>query len=120
MATGLFSSSSTRKHTGGSGETSIQDQLDEIRNDVGKLVALLADRGLAASEEAKARAQGARARAATDLEDLLASGEQMLSELRGRYADTERQLRTVVREHPVATLGTAAVIGLIAAAVLRR
>lgn len=120
MATGLFSSSSTKKHNGGSGEASIQDQLDEIRDDVGKLVALLADRGLAASEEARTKARGARARAEADLEDLLASGEQMLSELRSRYADTERQLRTVVREHPVATLGTAAAIGLIAAALLRR
>lgn len=48
------------------------------------------------------------------------SGEQMLSDLRGRYADTEREVRRTIREHPLATLGTAAVIGLIAAALLRR
>jgi ElaB/YqjD/DUF883 family membrane-anchored ribosome-binding protein len=120
MATGLFSSSTTKRHNGGSREGSIEDQLHEIREDIGKLVTLITDRGLAASEEAKAKARGAaRAMSEADLQDLLASGEQMLSELRSRYANT-KEVGRVMREHPIATLGTAAAIGLVAAALLRR
>jgi ElaB/YqjD/DUF883 family membrane-anchored ribosome-binding protein len=50
----------------------------------------------------------------------LASGEELLADLRGRYAGTEKQVRHAVREHPIATLGAAALIGLAVAALLRR
>ncbi len=120
MATGLFSSSSTRKRNGSAVDAPIEDQLHEIREDIAQLVALIADRGVAASREAKAKARSTRKQAESDLQDLLESGEQMLSDLRSRYADTEREVRRAVREHPVATLGAAAAIGLIAAALLRR
>lgn len=120
MATGLFSGSTAKKHNGGSSGTSVDEQLDEIRKDIGKLVALIADRGIAASEEAKAKARGARAQAEADLQDLLASGERMLSELRSRYSNTQKEVGRAMREHPVATLGAAALIGLVAAALLRR
>ncbi|MCZ4091843.1 DUF883 family protein [Sinorhizobium psoraleae] len=120
MATGLFSSSSTRKRNGGHGESPIEDQLHEIREDIAALVGLLSERGAAVSHDAKAKAMGARDRAEADLENLLASGEQLLSDLRDRYSGTEREIRRAVREHPIATLGAAAAIGLIAAALLRR
>ncbi|MCA1367880.1 DUF883 family protein [Bradyrhizobium sp. BRP14] len=117
MATGLFSSSSTRRRNGGASDTSIEDQLQQVREDITKLATLMADRGVA---DVKTRARGAREQAEADLQDLLASGEQMLSDLRSRYADTEREIRRAMREHPVATVGAAAAIGLIAAALLRR
>lgn len=120
MATGLFSSSTNRKHNGGSIDGSIEDQLREIRDDIGKLVSLIADRGVAASEDAKAKARNVRSQAEADLQDLMASGEQMLSDLRSRYGDTEREVRRAVREHPIATIGAAAALGLILAALLRR
>ncbi|WP_026186840.1 DUF883 family protein [Ensifer sp. BR816] len=120
MATGLFSSSSSRKRNGGAVDASIEDQLQEIREDIAQLVALIADRGVEASREVKAKARSTRKQAESDLKDLLENGEQMLSDLRSRYADTEREVRRAVREHPVATLGAAAAIGLIAAALLRR
>ncbi|OAP43361.1 hypothetical protein AU381_27310 [Sinorhizobium glycinis] len=120
MATGLFSGSSTRKRNGGAVDASIEDQLDDIREDIAQLVALIADRGVAASRETKSKVRSTRKQAESDLQDLLESGEQMLSDLRSRYADTEREVRRAVREHPVATLGAAAAIGLIAAALLRR
>ena len=120
MATGLFSGSSTRKRNGVAVDTSIEDQLQDIREDIAQLVAVIADRGVAASREAKAKARSTRKHAESDLQDLLESGEELLSDLRSRYAATERQMRRAVREHPVATLGAAAAIGLIAAALLRR
>ena len=118
MATGLFSGA--RKRNGGASDATIEEQLHEIREDIAKLVTLIADRGASASHDAKAKARGAREQAEADLQDLLAGGEQMLSDLRSRYADTEREVRRAMREHPLATLGTAAAIGLIAAALLRR
>lgn len=120
MATGLFSGSGNRRRNGGASDEPIEEQLQEIRDEVARLMTLIADRGAAASHDAKAKARGAREQAESDLQGLLESGEQMLSDLRGRYADTEREVRRAVREHPLATLGVAAVIGLIAAALLRR
>ncbi len=119
MSTGLFSGSSSRKRNGSAMATS-DDQLQQMRDDIGRLATLIADRGAAASHDAKSRARDVREQAETDFQDLLANGEQMLSDLRRRYADTERELRRTVREHPVATVGVAAIIGLIAAAMLRR
>ncbi|PDT84651.1 DUF883 family protein [Sinorhizobium sp. BJ1] len=120
MATGLFSSSSSRKRNGEAADASIEDQLNDIREDIAQLVSLIADRGIAASRDAKSKARSTREQAESDLQDLLASGEQMISDLRRRYAGTEREVRRAVREHPVATFGVAAAIGLIAAALLRR
>ncbi|APG85414.1 DUF883 family protein [Sinorhizobium americanum] len=120
MATGLFSGSGSRKRNGGAVDASIEDQLHDLREDVAQLMALIADRGVAASREAKAKARSTRKQAESELQDLLESGEELLSDLRGRYADTEKQVRRAMREHPLATLGAAAAIGLIAAALLRR
>ncbi|MBP2236693.1 ElaB/YqjD/DUF883 family membrane-anchored ribosome-binding protein [Sinorhizobium kostiense] len=120
MATGLYSGSSSRKRNGSAVANPIEDQLQEMREDITRLATLIADRGATASRDAKSRARDVREQAETDFQDLFASGEQMLSDLRHRYADTERELRRTVREHPVATLGVAAIIGLIAAAMLRR
>lgn len=122
MASGLFSGSNSRssKRNGVLADTSIEDQISELRGDMAALVALLADRGADASKQARSKAHDVRDQAEAGIQDLLATGEELLGDLRSRYAGTEKQLRTAVREHPFATLGTAALIGLIAAALLRR
>ncbi|WP_457584134.1 hypothetical protein [Ensifer canadensis] len=122
MASGLFSGSSSRssKRNGVLADISVEDQLNELRTDMAALVALLADRGADASKQARSKAHDVREHAEAGLQDLLATGEELLGDLRDRYAGTEKQLRNAVREHPFATLGTAALIGLIAAALLRR
>ncbi|MEI2300673.1 hypothetical protein [Ensifer sp. MJa1] len=122
MSPGLFSGSSARsaKSNGKLSEISVEEQLSELRNDVATLVALLAERGSAASKEARSKAHDAREQAEAGIQELLASGEEMLAELRERYAGTEKQVRQTVREHPFATLGAAALIGLAIAALLRR
>ncbi|KSV95012.1 YqjD family protein [Sinorhizobium sp. GL28] len=122
MAPSLFSGSSSRstKSNGKLADISIEEQLGELRSDVATLVALLADRGAAASKQARGKAQDAREQAEAGISELLASGEDLLAELRDRYAGTEKQVRHAIREHPLATLGAAALIGLAVAALLRR
>ncbi len=120
MATGLFSSSRTKKHNGGFLDTPVEDQISEIRNDIAALAKLLSQRGSDASSDVRSRAHDVRDHAEAGLHDLLSNGEQLLSELRSRYASTEKQVRHTVREHPVATLGAAAVVGIFLAALLRR
>lgn len=122
MTPGLFSGSSSRsaKSNGKFAETSVEEQLSELRNDVATLVSLLAERGSAASKEARSKAHDAREQAEAGIQELLASGEEMLAELRDRYSGTEKQVRQTVRDHPFATLGAAALIGLAVAALLRR
>lgn len=120
MATGLFSSSSSRKRNGAFLDMPVEDQIGEIRNDIAALAKVLSARSTEAGKGLKARAGEAGEVAQDEIQALLANGEQMLADLRSRYAGTEKQVRTAVREHPIATLGVVAVLGLVAAALLRR
>lgn len=128
MATGLFSGSNARKRVL---ETPLEDQISEIRDDIASLAKLLSQIGTETAKDARARASDAsrdvrsrahdvRDTAEAGLHDLIANGEQLFAELRDRYASTEKQVRHTVREHPVATLGAAAALGLLVAALIRR
>lgn len=119
MANGLFSSSS-RKRNSSSLTASVDDQLSEIRDDIAALSSLLSKRGAQASKDVRAKAHDMRDHAETGLGDLRDQGELLLAELRDRYSVVERQVRHGVREHPVATIGAAAAIGLLLAVMLRR
>ncbi|WP_455270641.1 hypothetical protein [Rhizobium herbae] len=129
MATGLFSSA--KKRNGSVLDTPIEDQISEIRDEIASLAKLLSQRGAHASTDMRSRASEAskdvreRARDARDhaeagLQDLLENGEALFAELRSRYSVTEKQVRRTVRQHPVATLGAAAALGLLVAALIRR
>lgn len=119
MSIGLFSSHSRKRHNG-IFNAPVDDQLSEIRDDIAKLAHLLSKRGSEASRDARAKAHDARDHVQDGLGDLMESGEQLLADLRRRYASTETQVRDTVREHPLATLGAAAAVGLLIAAMLRR
>ena len=116
MATGLFSSSSARKRNGTFLQAPIEDQLSEIRDDIAELTSLLSKRG----SDMRAKAHDVRDTAEAGLYDLIENGEHLLSELRDRYAMTEKQVRHTVREHPIATIGAVAALGLLVAALMRR
>ncbi|URK87225.1 hypothetical protein LP421_26775 [Rhizobium sp. RCAM05350] len=129
MATGLFSSA--KKRNGSVLDAPIEDQISEIRDEIASLAKLLSQRGADASTDMRSRASEAskdvreRARDARDhaeagLQDLLENGEALFAELRSRYSVTEKQVRRTVRQHPVATLGAAAALGLLVAALIRR
>ncbi len=128
MATGLFSGSTAKKRLV---DAPIEDQISEIRDEIATLAKLLSQRGAEASKDVRARAteasrdvraraHDARDHAEAGLHDLIENGEALFAELRSRYAVTEKQVRHTVREHPVATLGAAAVLGLLIAALIRR
>ncbi|CAN7393671.1 hypothetical protein [Pararhizobium sp. LjRoot238] len=113
MATGLFSGSSARKRFV---DAPVEDQINELRDEIASLASLLSQRG----SDVRTKAQDAREHTEASLHDLIENGEQLLAELRSRYALTEKQVRHTVREHPVATLGAAAALGLLIAALIRR
>ncbi|WP_075289601.1 DUF883 family protein [Pararhizobium arenae] len=119
MATGLFSSSS-KKRNGAYLQASVEDQLSELREDIAALSGLLAKRGTQASKDVRAKASDMREHAEAGLGDLREHGEALLAELRDRYSVAEREVRRNVREHPVATIGAAAALGVLVAILLRR
>ncbi|MET0358019.1 MAG: hypothetical protein ABW055_01150 [Pararhizobium sp.] len=119
MSLGLFSSSSSRKRQhllGGA----IEDQLSDLRSDIASLANLVSKRGSKASHTLSARASDVRGQAESGLADVMDGAEQLLSDLRHRYASTERQVRHTVREHPLATVGAIAAIGIAIIALSRR
>ena len=73
-----------------------------------------------AKAEASEAAQDLKSRAENDIRDMIAAGEDMLAELQGRYQDSGRKARQAVQDHPLTTLGIAAVAGFALAALLRR
>lgn len=117
MATGLFSGSSAKKRLV---DAPIEDQISELREQISSLATVLSQRGSEASRDVRAKAHDARDHAEAGLHDLIANGEQLFAELRSRYAVTEKQVRHTVREHPLATIGAAAAVGLLIAALIRR
>lgn len=119
MATGLFASS-TKKRDSAFFNGSVEDQLSEIRDDIAALSKILSKRGAQASRDVGAKAQDIRGHAEAGLGELRDQGEVLLAELRDRYAIAEKQVRQNVREHPIATIGAAAAIGVLLAIVLRR
>lgn len=129
MATGLFSGA--KKRNGSLLDAPIEDQISEIRDEIASLAKLLSQCGADASKDVRSRASeaskdvrerayDARDQAEAGLQDLLENGEALFAELRSRYSVTEKQVRQTVRQHPVATLGAAAALGLLVAALIRR
>ncbi|MDO9414972.1 glycine zipper domain-containing protein [Pararhizobium sp.] len=119
MANGLFSSN-TKKKANEALNFSLEEQIEQIRSDISSLAKVLSDRGAETSKEVKARARDARDTAEAGFSDLLANSEDLIADLRSRYASTEKQIRDNVREHPLATIGIAAAAGILLAALLRR
>ncbi|MBD8556574.1 DUF883 domain-containing protein [Rhizobium sp. CFBP 8762] len=120
MATGFFSQLEKKAKRNGLIDSSVEHQISQLRGDISKLAKALSARGSDASSEVQSRAKSVRNQAESGLHDLWANSEDILSDLRSRYSDTERQVRHTVREHPLATLGAAAAVGLVIAALLRR
>jgi len=132
MATGMFSSRSKTLKNGLKDEAqAVEDQITELREEIASLARLLATdaskgagnirkRARAAKAEMSDAAHGLKDRAEGDFRDMIAAGEDILSELQSRYQDSGRMARKAVKEHPLTTLGIAAAAGFLLAALLRR
>jgi ElaB/YqjD/DUF883 family membrane-anchored ribosome-binding protein len=132
MATGLFSSRSKGLRNGLHEEAAhVEDQIAQIRDEIAELAKIIARdtagnvseaRSKVGSAKAKAReaAHDLKDRAETDIQDLIAAGEDILAQFQDRYRDSGRKVRKTVHDHPLATLGIAAAAGFVIAALLRR
>jgi ElaB/YqjD/DUF883 family membrane-anchored ribosome-binding protein len=115
MATSILHSAKAKRN--GSSlhdmETSIEEQIANLRSEIAAFAKIV-------GESSAKQGETMRARAETGLEDLTARGEELLRELQHGYAKGSREVRRTVRQHPVATIGAAAVFGLAIALLLSR
>ncbi len=125
MASGMFSRGKDR--TVSETAATIEDQIAELRDQISSLAKLVAQDVADGTESARDRfsmfrrnARQAGSDASDSLEELIASGEEILAELTARSKDTGREVRRTVKDHPFATLGAAALAGFVIAAILRR
>jgi ElaB/YqjD/DUF883 family membrane-anchored ribosome-binding protein len=132
MATGLFSSRSKSVRNGLHEEAqAVEDQIAELREEIAALARVLSadassgtsgirQKARAAKAQASEAAHDLKDRAEGDIRDMIAAGEDILAEFQTRYRDSGRRARKAVKDHPLATLGVAAVAGFFLAALLRR
>ena len=110
MANSLFTSVRGKRD---SIESTIEDQIEQLKSELATLTDRLRDKGAEQGKWAKKRAE-------SGLEDLMASGEDILQELRDVYQRSGAEVRSTVRRHPLATIGAAAAVGILLALVARR
>lgn len=132
MANGLFSSRSKTLRKGLSEEAqAVEDQIAELREELAALARSFTDDATSRAGSIRKKARAAKAevsdaahdlkdRAQSDIRDMISAGEDILSELQGRYQDSGRKARQAVQDHPLTTLGIAAAAGFVLAALLRR
>lgn len=122
MASGMFSRGKDR--TVSEAAEGVEEQIAELRNQIAELARLVARDVAEGADEARGRfsmfRKRARDEASADLDELIASGEEILAELSEKYRGADREVRRTVREHPFATLGAAALAGFVIASILRR
>lgn len=94
-------------------ETSIEDQIEALREEVAAFAKLISERGTKQGKKLRASAE-------SGFDDLAVRGEELLHELQRGYTKGSREVRRTVRQHPVATIGAAAAFGLAVALLLSR
>lgn len=109
----------------------IEDQIAQIRDDIAALAKIAARDASSGASRVRDKADAVRGRlqdkaddlkghAQSDIQSLISTGEDIIADISERYHNSGKEVRRTVREHPVATLGTALVAGFILAALLRR
>jgi ElaB/YqjD/DUF883 family membrane-anchored ribosome-binding protein len=92
-------------------ETTIEDQIDALRDEISTLAKIVAKSNT--TKKIKNQAQAG-------YDDLLGRSEDMLSDLQDIYNRGSREMRDTVRRHPAATIGAAAAFGILIAFLARR
>ena len=91
----------------------IAERAARIRDDLAALGEALAGAGAMQSGVAREAAEH-------KIDELMQSGEKMVSELADHYARAEKKVTTSVREKPLQSLGIAVAAGFLAAILFRR
>ena len=127
MATALFSRNGKGRRAVREEAETVEAQLAQLRDDIASLAKIVSRDASSGVETVKGRVRGVRGKASriqgdaeSHMHDLIAAGEEALSDLGERYRQSGREVRRTVREHPVATIGTALAAGFVLAALLRR
>ncbi|MGJ8573343.1 MAG: hypothetical protein ACSHXI_21870 [Hoeflea sp.] len=108
----------TSKRTGSNSDANpIADDIAERAARIREELAALGD-ALAGAGSLKSGI--AREAAEHKIDELLKSGEKIVSELSGQYSKTEKQVSATVRDKPLQALGVAMAAGFLAAIILRR
>ena len=127
MATALFSRNGKGRRVVREEAETVEAQLAQLRDDIASLAKIVSRDASSGVETVKGRVRGVRGKASriqgdaeSHMHDLIAAGEEALSDLGERYRQSGREVRRTFREHPVATIGTALAAGFVLAALLRR
>lgn len=91
----------------------VAERAQRIRDELKALSDALAGAGAVQSGVAREAAE-------EKIDELLKSGEKIVAELSGHFANAEKQMSTTVREKPLQSLGVAMAAGFLAAILLRR
>jgi ElaB/YqjD/DUF883 family membrane-anchored ribosome-binding protein len=91
-------------------ESSIEDQIESLRDEIAALTKLV-------SKSSRRYGDRSRYQAAAGYDELIARGEDLLRDLQENYL---RGARDTVRSHPVAAIGAAAAVALVLAFLARR
>ena len=106
------------KSTGSNGKEN--PVIDEIAERTARIRDELAALGEALAGAGAIKAGVAREAAETRVEEVLRSGEKLVSEMSGQFSRAERQVSETVRDKPMQSLGVAVAAGFLAAFILRR
>lgn len=94
--------------------------MDDIAERTARIRAELAALGEALAGAGALKAGVAREAAENRVDEVLRSGERLVSDMSDQLSRAERQMSTTVREKPMQSLGVAVAAGFLAAFLLRR
>ena len=99
--------------TEGPSTADLDEQISQLRNDIGELARTMRGMGDAKAKDLKQRARG-------KADEISAASEDALAALTEQLEDIERQVGGKVRKNPIAALGIAAGVGFLVAMLARR
>ncbi|MBU4529223.1 MAG: DUF883 family protein [Hoeflea sp.] len=100
--------------------TNKSHSIDEIAERTAKIREDLAALGEALAGAGAMQAGVARDAAEKRVEEVLHSGQKLVSEMSGQFSSAEKKVVANVREHPLQSLGIAVAAGFLAALLMRR
>ncbi|MDM9622588.1 hypothetical protein [Rhizobium sp. S96] len=116
MASSFLHSARSRRNGNGtlhSIESTIEDQIESLRDEIAVLTQAL-------GKSSRRQGEKVRYQAAAGYDELVGRSEDLLRELQDGYLRGTKEMRNTVRKHPIATVGAAAVFGLVVALLARR